>query len=56
VAATYRRPPRLGVIFDQAAWEEDLAELNAPLRRLAEQTRRRLERDGVRLAARTWTP
>jgi hypothetical protein len=39
------------VIFDQVAWDEDLRELNAPTRRLAETTRRALERDGLRLGA-----
>jgi hypothetical protein len=51
VTGTERRPPRLPVIFDQGGWDEDLAALNAPLRRQAEETRRRIEREGGLLLA-----
>ena len=51
MTATERRPPRLPVIFDQGAWAEDLAALDAPLRVQAEQTRRQLESEGGLLLA-----
>jgi hypothetical protein len=41
---------RLPIVFDDAAWAEDLRRVGDRGRELAESARRRLERDGVSLA------